>query len=50
MPSFHPPVWFISPAEPKTYDAACISDRGVVARRTMMMTETIDVNLCKKAA
>jgi hypothetical protein len=38
MPSFQPPVWLISPAEPNTYDAGCISERGVVARRTIMIT------------
>ena len=38
MPPFHPPVWFTKPSDPNTYDAACISERGVVARRTMMMT------------
>lgn len=38
IPSFQPPVWLTKPPDPNTYEAACISDRGVVARRTMMMT------------
>jgi hypothetical protein len=39
IPLFHPPVWFTSPAGPKTYPAECISDRRVIARRAMMITE-----------
>lgn len=29
------------PAEPKTYDAGCISDRGVIARSTMIITASV---------
>lgn len=38
MPSFHPPVWLTRPCVPNTYEAECISDRGVVASSTIMMT------------
>lgn len=38
---FHPPVWLMMPSEPKTYDAGCISDLGVIARRTMMITTAV---------
>jgi hypothetical protein len=44
MPVFHPPVWFTIPPDPKTYEAGCISERGVVARRVMMIT--INEDMC----
>jgi hypothetical protein len=35
---FQPPVELITPSEPKTYFAECISCTGVLARRQMIMT------------
>jgi hypothetical protein len=29
----------MNPAEPNTYEAECMSDRGVVARRVIMITK-----------
>src|SRR6266568_4506080 len=36
-PLFHPPVPLMSPSAPKIYDEGCMSDRGVIARRRMMI-------------
>ena len=38
-PVFQPPVLFIIPSEPNTYAAGCMSPRGVMASRTIMMTD-----------
>ena len=38
IPVFHPPVWLTTPADPNTYWAGCISERGVVARRAIAIT------------
>ena len=33
----------MTPSLPKTYAAECISDRGVVARSTMIVTTTVGI-------
>jgi len=48
-PVFHPPVpstavWLMIPAEPNKYPAGCISDLGVFASRTMIITITLSAN------